>query len=74
MTQLERLVARIKKLCSEHPGSAISIVVIADSNGDPFMWMVGYISHLEGNDEKLIATGIKPAARKATPEGPNGSV
>lgn len=64
MTQTERLFARIKKMCKENPGSLLGITIITDKDGEPFMWIPTQCLDVEGNDESLVAGGIKPTTRK----------
>lgn len=64
MTQIERLLARIKQLCKENPASLLEIRIITDANGEPCMWFPGTAQRVEGDDQTLIASRIKPGERK----------
>lgn len=69
MTQSERLMARIKKLCKDNPGKLVGLRIIMNRDGEPFMWFHDPPQDVEGNDEILIHTGIKPTTRKLVLEG-----
>lgn len=64
MTQIERLLARIKNLCKENPSCLIGVKIITDSNGEPFLWFPDQPVNVEGNDSQLISAGLKGTTRK----------
>lgn len=64
MTQTERLLARIKQLCRDNPSSLVTISIATDAKGEPVLWFPDHRRVMEGNDEQLIAMGIKPQDRK----------
>lgn len=66
MTQTERLLARILKLCKENPSRAVGLTIITDAQGEPLMWFPGFSLDVEGDDKNLVALGVKPPERRVS--------
>lgn len=60
MSEFEKLCARLKKLMAENPGRVIHMDIVVDTDGQPFCWIPSPSSAIEGNDNNLIRSKLKP--------------